>query len=290
MVTFPEAVSLARLESIDPLGSLQSVLGALRKRTGAGATQGLADPLVVSDPGSWIPATELLHGTGLADLLGAAHQRWRGSGHVDAALAWKWYTYWLAMPAVLSWATARRVPLVDAEHVLFQVDTEGTFVRLGLRTRHVALLPSDPLVRCDVSEMTVVADERALLETLRMRLLDQHLDPLSRRIRGVVKVADRALRGSVASGLAQVIFRSRGLLPGRAERHLTTLLDAFDLAGLVEITTGAAGEPLLRRHTCCFAFTLPQPKVCACCCLRWAGRPGRRLLTSGRGRTGGGEA
>ena len=39
-----------------------------------------------------------------------------------AALAWKAYTYWLALPAVLGWASARRVPLLDPADVLMHFD------------------------------------------------------------------------------------------------------------------------------------------------------------------------
>jgi ferric iron reductase protein FhuF len=33
---------------------------------------------------------------------------------------------------------------------------------------------------------------------------------------------------------------------------------------------GPTGELTVQRKTCCLAFTLPQPKVCAGCCLRTA--------------------
>ena len=130
-----------------------------------------------------MPATALTDGSRLPDLLDAAARRWRGGiPHAAAALAWKAYSYWLALPAVLGWASARRVPLLDA-------DRRADPLRGPPAAAHhrpappttVAVLPSDPLALAGLPEVRVVADEAALLAALRASLLDGHLAPADRR-------------------------------------------------------------------------------------------------------------
>ncbi|HEU5111371.1 MAG TPA: hypothetical protein VFT95_22750, partial [Micromonosporaceae bacterium] len=75
---------------------------------------GVAPGLLVTDPVGWLPATSLVDGSRLPELLDAAGRRWQAAPHAAAALAWKAYTYWLTLPAVLGWASARRVPLLTA--------------------------------------------------------------------------------------------------------------------------------------------------------------------------------
>lgn len=162
-----------------PLGPVRATLHALSAHGGADATRGLAEPLVVARPAGWIPAAELVSGPALATLLGAADRRWGAAPHTNAALAWKSYSYWLAMPAAVGWAVARRVPLVGAENVLVQVDAGGSLVRLGLRAERVAVLASDPLARAGDPGVEVVAGERELLAALRLHLLDRHLGILA---------------------------------------------------------------------------------------------------------------
>src|SRR3954465_4763324 len=76
---------------------------------------GLAPDLIVADPSAWQP-TSLLAGDALDLLLEAAGPRWKAQPHAAAALAWKAYTYWLALPAVLGFASARRVPLLTRKN------------------------------------------------------------------------------------------------------------------------------------------------------------------------------
>src|SRR6266545_6984693 len=106
----------------------------MRARHGDGATHGLAPGLVVDDLRGWVPATALVRGgpAALDDLLDAAKQRWNAPTHVAAALAWKSYSYWVALPAVLGWATSRRVPLVSAANVVVRYADHQPFLRVAL--------------------------------------------------------------------------------------------------------------------------------------------------------------
>jgi hypothetical protein len=254
---------------LSPLGPISATLAAIRARHGESATSGLAPDLVVRDPIGWLPATSLIDGERLPALLDAAKQRWGGTEHASAALAWKSYSYWLALPAVLGWAAARRVPLVDPFRVLVRFTAHQPFLTLGLRQQPtVAVLPSDPLTATARSGLRVVADEAELLATLRQTVLDAHLTPLMDRIQECTHLGQRTLLGSVASGVAYGIIRASDALPGSTAETIATVLDAFGVADLVSLKSGPTGELTVQRHTCCLAFTLPQPKVCAGCCIR----------------------
>src|SRR5258708_539298 len=87
------------------------VRSRIASRRGAAAMPGSAPGRRVTDLTGWVPASQLVSGAALHDLLDAAGQRWRAAPHAAAALAWKYYSYWLSLPAVLGYATARRVPL-----------------------------------------------------------------------------------------------------------------------------------------------------------------------------------
>ncbi|WP_206025346.1 IucA/IucC family C-terminal-domain containing protein [Micromonospora zingiberis] len=238
---------------------------------GTDALPGLAPGLLVTDETGWAPATTLTDGTRLPELLDSAVRLWGGSTHASAALAWKAYSYWAALPVVLGWAAARRVPLLDATSTLIHFADQQTLVTLGLRqSTQVAVLPSDPLAVTEPHRVRVVADERELLATLRATLLEAHLAPLIAAIQGEVRVGTRILLGSVASGIAHGLLRAADGLPGSAVESIDTLLSTLDLADLVELVPGPDGEPTVQRRTCCLAFTLPKPKVCQGCCLRTA--------------------
>ncbi|WP_320069059.1 IucA/IucC family C-terminal-domain containing protein [Micromonospora sp. RTGN7] len=251
---------------------LAPVTATLRTMFGTDDLPGLAPGLVVTDDGfDWAPATTLVDGSRLPELLAAASLRWGGPPHACAALAWKAYSYWTALPAALGWAAARRVPLLDPADVLLHFEDHRPLVTLGLRrSTTIAVLPGDPLALAGLSEVRVVADEAALLAALRASLLDAHLAPLAAAIQAEVRIGTRTLLGSVASGIAQGVLLAADALPGPAVRHVETLLDALDLADLVELVPGPSGAPTVQRRTCCLAFTLPRPKVCQGCCLRAA--------------------
>ncbi|MDI1464261.1 IucA/IucC family C-terminal-domain containing protein [Catellatospora sp. KI3] len=218
----------------------------------------------------WTPASALTGGAGLPALFATAHRRWGAAPHAAATLSWKSYSYWVAMPAVLSWAVARRVPLVSADNVLVRFSGEPgeALVQVGLRGVQLAVLPDDPLAHAPHPGVTVVGDESLLLKTLRTSLLDHHLDPVSERIREHVKVGRRTLLGSVASGIAYALVRGGPDVPGSTTEAAGTVLSALGLDDLVDLVPSPTGEPAVQRRTCCLAFTLPQPKVCGGCCLR----------------------
>lgn len=246
----------------DALRPLAVTLSALR------STQGLADPLNVVNQSGWVPANDLIDGSRLPDLLDVARQRWGAAPHAAATLAWKSYTYWLALPAVLSWAVARRIPHIEADNVLVRFGVKSPLLQIGLASSAMVVLPDDPLAQSGLPGISVAADEDVLLKALRVGLLDRHLDPLSDRIRHAVKVGRRTLLGSVASGIAHAVVRAGSVLPEPAAPTVEALLKALDLDDLVELTPGPGNELAVRRKTCCLAFTLPQPKICSGCCLK----------------------
>lgn len=253
-----------------PLAPIVDALATVQARHGDGAAHGLEPGLVVEDPTGWTPATALTSiagGAELDDLIDAAKQRWSAPTHVAAALAWKSYCYWLALPAVLGWATARRVPLVRARNVLVRYAGRQPFLHLGLRAADVAVLPDDPLAIAGHPEVRVVAGDAALLATLRAVLVEEHLAPLLERIRDRARLGRRTLWGSLASGVAHGLSRAR-LESGSTLGNANALLSALDVDDLVELSELPSGELRVQRRTCCLAFTLPEPKICAGCCIR----------------------
>jgi hypothetical protein len=213
-----------------------SLLDAMRARYGAPAIRGITPGLVVHDPVGWVPATRLVDGSAVPELLAAAHRRWGGSRHADAALAWKSYTYWVALPAVIGYAALRRVPDMSPRNVLLRPHGEAPFLEVGLRAaRYVR--PGD----------------------LRRTLLDEHLSPVLERLREHVRLGRRTLLGSLSSGAALAVIRA-----GESASSAREVLSVLGVEDLVEITPDLD----VRRRTCCLAFTLPQPKICQGCCLR----------------------
>ncbi|MEV0392898.1 IucA/IucC family C-terminal-domain containing protein [Polymorphospora rubra] len=250
-------------------GPLGPVTATLRATFGTDDLPGLAPGLLVDDERGWRPATELVDGSHLPELLAAARQRWGGSSHAATALAWKAYVYWLALPAVLGWASARRVPLPHPSDVLVAVDTDGALVRIGLRrSTTVAVLPGDPLALAGLPEVEVVAGETELLAALRGALVDSHVTPMLDAIHEEVRLGTRTLLGSLASGVAHAVLRAADVLPGSSAQTIRTLLSTFGVDDLVDLVAGPNGELTVQRRTCCLAFTLPRPKVCAGCCIR----------------------
>ncbi|MFB9332957.1 IucA/IucC family C-terminal-domain containing protein [Actinoplanes octamycinicus] len=228
----------------------------------------LAPGLIVTDRAGWIPATEL-SGPALTSLLESAGRQWGAQPHAAAALAWKSYTYWLALPAVLGWASARRVPLITADNVLISFDRPGVLVRVGLRPgTPVAVLPDDPLALGGHPDAVVVPDQSALLGEFRRAVLDEHLTPLLDAIHDRVRVGKRTLLGSLASGVAYGILRSADATPGRSAESVGLLLGALGIGDLIELVPGANGQLDVQRKTCCLAFTLPTPKLCPGCCIK----------------------
>jgi ferric iron reductase protein FhuF len=248
----------ALLHACAELAPIAATLDSIRTRCGVSAVHGLAPGLLVTDPAGWTPATSFTDGTTLPALLDAARKRWGASPHAAAALAWKSYAYWVSLPAVVGYATAGRVPDLSAGNVLVRLHGAPPFVEVGLRRPGIAVAPDDPLALTGTAR--VVAD---LPGYLRQTLVDEHLAAVLDGLRDLVHVGHRTLLGSLASGVAYALVRAGDALPGPIAPTARTLLTALGVADLVEITP----QLTVRRRTCCLAFTLPQPKVCASCCL-----------------------
>ncbi|MFI5936249.1 IucA/IucC family C-terminal-domain containing protein [Actinoplanes sp. NPDC051494] len=229
---------------------------------------GLAPDLLVTDTTGWTP-TAALAGDALDTLLASSGRRWQAQPHAAAAMAWKAYTYWLTLPAVLGWASARRVPLLTGTDTLMHFDDPRPLVTLGMRDDiTVAVLPEDPLALRGLKQVRVVTDEAALLEELRRSLLDEHLTPMLDAIHSRVRLGKRTLLGSLASGVAYAVIRSADVLPGSSAESIATLLTALGVDDLIELVPGRNGKLDVQRKTCCLAFTLPKPKVCMGCCIK----------------------
>jgi hypothetical protein len=244
------------------------VLGALNAMTGHYPVHGLIPGLYVTDRTGWTPASEIVMGDAFDDMIEAAVRRWDASPHVAAALAWKCYSYWTSLPALLGYATARRVPLLEPSKVLVHYTDRQPFLRAGLTDPDIAVLPTDPVARLGLPGVLVVPDEAALLEALRSSLIDAHLAPIVDRLHARSRLGTRTLWGSMASGIAHGVSRAADVLPGSALDATNTLLDALDLADLVDLTPRASGRLEVRRRTCCLAFTLPEARICSGCVIQ----------------------
>jgi hypothetical protein len=261
--------------------SLAPVVATLRgiaARHGEKPVYALAPKIVVDDPAGWTPAREIMSGTGLTDLLATAKERWRAQPHAAAALAWKCYTYWLALPALIGYAGTRRVPLPRPDDVLVRYSRHQPFLRLALRHPAVAVLPGDPLAafalpgrrsRQHGFRVMVCEDDAALRRELRRALVDDHLEPFMDGIRERVHLGRRTLWGSLASGVAHALAKADDAVPGPILPVIDELLTELGVADLVDVTTDpATGEFRIGRRTCCLAFTLPEPRICTGCCIR----------------------
>jgi hypothetical protein len=224
---------------------------------------------------AWVSAMALVTGEALDSLLDTAARRWNARAHAAAALAWKSYTYWVALPAVIGYAAARRVPLLRPDTVVARWSSRQPFLTIGLTSVDVAVLPSDPLavdrLTADLpSTVRVVPGEAALLAAMRESLVDEHLAPVLANITARVNVGRRTLWGSLASAVAYGLSRAAEVVPGPVLPTASTILDALGVADLVALAPRADGQAGLdiQRRTCCLAFTLPEPKVCSGCCIR----------------------
>ncbi len=241
--------------------SLDAMFGGLQAPS-------LAPGLIVPDQAGWAPASDLA-GPALTPLLESAGRRWNAQPHAAAALAWKAYTYWLALPAVLGWASARRVPLVTASNIVTSFSNPATMITLGVRAGiPVAVLPNDPLALSGHPDAVVVPDEAALLTEFRRALLDEHLTPLLDALHTRVRLGRRPLLGSLASGIAYGILRSSDITPGASAESIDLLLGALGIRDLIDLVPARNGKLDVQRKTCCLAFTLPNAKLCPGCCIK----------------------
>ncbi|WP_203825269.1 hypothetical protein [Actinoplanes palleronii] len=228
----------------------------------------LAPGLIVSDQPGW-STTELLTGPALDTLLASAGRRWNAQPHAAAALAWKTYAYWLALPAVLGWVSARRVPLITAGNTMMSFTNPDVLITIGVRAgTPIAVLPTDDLALRGHPDAVVVPDEAALLAEFRRSLLDEHLAPLLDAFHSRVRLGKRLLLGSLASGIAYGILRSADTTPGPSATSIDLLLSTLGIRDLIDLVPTTHGQLDVQRKTCCLAFTLPQPKICPGCCIK----------------------
>lgn len=256
----------------DALAPVRATLRAMAARTDQPPIAGISPTLGVDDEPGWVPATALVSGEALDDLLLAAQIRWDAAPHAAAALAWKCYSYWLSLPAVLGYTVARRVPLVRPEGVMARWSRHQPFLTVGLTTVDVAVLPSDPLAVTGRAApgIVVVPDEDALLAHLRDAIMTDHLAPILENIKARLHLGRRTLWGSLASGVAHGLSRAADVVPGPTLATAQKMLGALGIDDLVDLDQRDDGGAGLRvqRRTCCLAFTLPQPKICTGCCIR----------------------
>jgi hypothetical protein len=254
----------------DPLAPVRETLRQMAQRPDIPAMQGIAPGLTVCDPAGWVPATAIVSGARMDELLSAAERRWHAAPHAAAALAWKCYSFWLSLPAVIGYAAARRVPLVRPSGVVLRWSTRQPFLKVGLTTVDVAVLPSDPLAITGAAGIRVVPDEAALLDVMRTTLMDEHLTPVMEQIRARRHLGHRTLWGSLASGVAHGISRAADVVPGPTMQTALDVLTHLGVDDLVELGDPRPGHSgiSVHRKTCCLAFTLPDPKICTGCVLR----------------------
>jgi hypothetical protein len=212
---------IATLASTDTaLVPIKATLRHMASRPGGLPVNGIAPDLTVADAVGWVPATELVNGAALDDLLDSARVRWQAQPHAAAALAWKCYSFWLALPAVLGYAVARRVPLPRPEGVVVRWSQHQPFLTVGLTSVEVAVLPNDPLA-LGGDGVRVVSDEEALLDAMRTTLMDEHLAPIIENIKARLHLGRRTLWGSLASGVAHGLSRAAEVhpRPDAGDRH-----------------------------------------------------------------------
>ncbi|RRR99412.1 hypothetical protein [Glycomyces terrestris] len=212
------------------------------------------------------PAVDLASGERVEELMAAAAALWGGSAHANAALAWKTYCYWTLAPAVLGYVAARRVPVMDAANTVFAISDEAPMFSVRqVRPRFLAL-PHDPCA--GHPDVEVVPNEGVLLDRLRATVFEGHLGPVLDAFLARVRVGRRTLLGSLASGLSYAVAAMAPVVPDPDEVLAKTLLDAFDVAHLVDVSTDEAGRLLYRRRTCCLALTIEGGRTCSTCCVQ----------------------
>jgi hypothetical protein len=263
--------TVATQSAVAPLDPIIATLATFAARHGKESLQGLVPGLITGDLAparGWIPGSDLLSGAGVTRLLDASAERWGAQAPAAAALAWKCYSYWVALPAVVGYATARRVPLMTPGRIVVRYTGTQPFIKIALHEPVVAVLAGDPITASGAPGILVVPDEAALLRMLKLSLVDGHLSPMADRIREQVNLGRRTLWGSLASGVSYGLSRAADMIPGSTLETAGTVLDALDATGLVDLTPRPEGGLDIQRRTCCLAFTLPNPKICTTCCIR----------------------
>ncbi len=252
------ASTATRALDVTAVTSVVSVLEEIRSRRGEAAVHGVARSLIAGADADWMPAGE----SAVPAILAAARDRWAAPPHVAAALAWKSYSYGALLASVLGFAATRTIPV---GRPLVRIPGHNPFVEFAVASPVMLVLADDPAARWPSTQ--TVATEADLLARMRTEVLDAHLLPVLERIHEEVRVGRRTLLGSIASGICHALLRAGDVLPGTAVPTAYAILDAFDLADLVEFGPDATGRLTVQRRTCCLGFALDQPKICVGCCL-----------------------
>lgn len=217
-------------------------------------------------PGIIANSAELAEGGEACDqVLQHVATMWGAAPHVAAALAWKTYSYWSVLPAVLGYVSARRVPLWDPKEAHFIISRHNPLYSLHVGDARFAVLADDPMA--SRSDVVVAQDEEQLRQITRESLLDGHLDDVMRTLSTQARVGRRNLLGSLASGICYAALCTAGAGTESGEKIARDFLETFGVANLVDISSDENGKLVYQRHTCCLAFTLKGRNICSTCCL-----------------------
>jgi ferric iron reductase protein FhuF len=251
-----------------PIDALRDVADRVEHQVSPHPIAGIRDWLHGGPPSDSVafPAAELAAGERVEELMGTAAALWGGSAHANAALAWKTYCYWTVAPVVLGYLAGRRVPVMDAGNTVFSVSQDDPMFSVRQVRPHFLVLPHDACAFVPGTE--VVRNEGELLDRLRADVLEGHLAPVLDAFLARVRVGRRTLTGSLASGLSYAVASMAQVVSEPAEVAAKTLLDAFDVSHLVDITTDEIGRLVYRRRTCCLALTIDGGRTCSTCCVR----------------------
>ena len=148
---------------------------------------------------------------------------------------------------------------------------DGRAAAVG-RGRGAAERPARPAVRADSppAARQVVPDEAALLAAMRASADGRAPGAVLDQIRDGLHLGRRTLWGSLASGVAHGLSRAADVVPGPTLDHRDRGAGRLG-RGRPGRTQRAPERPTgltVQRRTCCLAFTLPEPKICAGCCIR----------------------
>ncbi|MGH3244513.1 MAG: hypothetical protein ACRDNL_29355 [Spirillospora sp.] len=222
---------------------------------GNGFPLGVPPDLCAAGEG-WFPVAELSARPydRLRALVGESERRWSAPPHVAAALWWKSFSYWAALPVAMGWALNRRVPLFTTGTTMVSTPAEEPGMLIGASELRVA-----------------VGDLAELGEAIGDTLVRDLLAPLIDSLHDLTRTGRRGLWGSVAEGLAHPIVEFAGGLVDDPTEEARVLLESVGepVSGLVELLPG------LRRRTCCLWVTLPDGEACPTCCVLDSGEGSR---------------
>ena len=188
-----------------------------------------------------------------------------------ASLFHKQWSVSVARAAVGAFTAERRVPDLLAENTVLILDRMGRPTGASLRTPRLAVLAGDP----DAAhpECVVVADEAALRDWLRARVIDGHLSGAVDAMAALGLLTEEQLWGNVAAACAGAlaVLSNRWGPIDELVAEAAELLDVpgaptRGLARLVPDEHGGSVKLHVRRETCCLHHCLPaDPPPCSSC-------------------------